>query len=74
VYLWPEVRREPQRKLCSRRVLSEVQQTRRVSVVQRRRLSIITHRWVAIVYWRLPVISEWRMPVVRFDILSGFNL
>lgn len=69
-----EVGRDAQRKLGRCRVLSEVQQTGRVSVVQRRRLSVITNRRVSVVYWRLPVISERRMPEVRFDILSGFNL
>lgn len=74
LYLWSEVSRDPQRELCSRRVLPEVKQTRRVSVVQRRGLSIISNRWVTIVDWRLPVIGEWRMAEVRFDVLSGFYL
>lgn len=74
LYLRSKVSRNPQRELCSCRVLSEIQQTRRVSVVQCRGLSIITDWWVTIVYWRLPVISEWRMAEVRFDILSGFYL
>ena len=74
LYLWSEVSREPQGELCCGRMLSEVQQTRRVSVVQCGGLSIIGNRWVAVIYRRLPVISERRMAEVRFDILSGFYL
>lgn len=55
-------------------MLSEVQQTRRVSVVQCGGLAIVSDWWVAIIYRRLPVISEWRMTEVRFDILPGFYL
>ena len=74
LYLWSEVSRDPQRKLCSCRVLSEVKQARRVSVVQRRGLAIISHWRMAIVHRRLPIVGERRMAEVRFDILSRFYL
>lgn len=73
-YLWSEVRRDPQRKLCSCGVLPEVQQPRRVSVVQCGGLTIIGHRWVTVVHRRLTIIGEWRMTEVRFDVLPCFYL
>lgn len=73
-HLWSEISRNSERKLRCCRMLSEVQQTRRVSVVQCGGLAIVSDWWVAIIYRRLPVISEWRMTEVRFDILPGFYL
>lgn len=73
-YLGSEVGGDSQRELCSCRMLPEVQQTWRLSVIQRRRLAIICNGWVTVVYRRLPVVSEWRVAEIRFYVLSGFNL
>lgn len=74
LYLGSEVSRDPQRELGSCRMLPEVQQSGRLSVVQRGRLAIICYRRVAVVHRRLPVVGERRVTEIRFHVLSGFNL
>lgn len=73
-YLGSEVSRDPQRELGSCRMLPEVQQSRRLSVVQRGRLAVVRHRRVAVVYGGLPVVGERRVTEIRFHVLPGFDL
>lgn len=73
-YLGSEVSGDSQRELGSCRMLPEVQQTRRLSVIQRRWLAVICNRRVTVVYRRLPVVGERGVTEIRFHILSGFNL
>lgn len=74
MYLGSEVGRDSQGELCSCRVLPELQQTRRLSVIQRGRLAVICYRRVTVVHRRLPVVGERRVAEIRFHVLSGFNL
>lgn len=64
-YLWPVIRN---------RMLSVVDERRRVSVIHSRRLSVIRYRRMSVVHRRLSVVCIRRLADIRLNILSGFNL